>query len=79
MQFDLAAGVAVNLLSHTLVHNRELKLIRLNRRARVVRVIACLNHLSLVGLKYKALALEVVDVAFVCAFALYEEELEEHE
>jgi hypothetical protein len=43
-----------------------------------VRVIACLNHLSFVSLEDEALALEVVDIAFVCAFAIHEEELEEH-
>ena len=78
MQLNLTAGVIVDLLSHTLVHNRELKLIRLNRCARVVRVIARLNHLSLVGLKHKTLTLEVVDVAFVRAFAIHKEELKKN-
>ena len=78
MQFNLTTRVAIYLLCHMLIHYRKLKLIRLNRSARVVRVITCLDHLALIRLEDKTLTLEVVDITLVRAFAIYKEELKIH-
>jgi hypothetical protein len=58
------------------VIHRETELVALYRRAGVLRVVACLNHLTLIGLEHESFLLEVVDIPFVNALAIYKIELD---
>ena len=78
MEFNLLVAAFVYPAGYILVLYRELKFVRLYGGILVLRVVACLNHLALVGLEDKALFLEVVDIAFVGAFAIDEAKLKEH-
>ena len=76
LQLDLASRRIVQLLSDTLVLNRELKFVRLDGRCRVLRVVTRLNHLAFPCLEDEAFALEIVDVTFVHTTTVNEPELE---
>ena len=44
-----------------------------------MRVISCLDHLTLIGFEDKTLILEIIDIPFVHALTIYKEKLHIHQ
>ena len=78
MQLNLATRTILNLTCYALIFNREFKLIRLNRRTRIARIITSLNHLAFISLEDKSLILKVINITLVYPLTIDIEELEEH-
>ena len=77
MQLNLATRTILNLTCYSLIFNREFKLIRLNRRTRIARIITSLNHLAFISFEDKSLILKVINITLVYPLTIDKEELEE--